>query len=142
MSANANRRASLCATAVTPPEIDDHSFFLSSFRPITFRRSIFFFSFSSFANVRCTNAVKIAVTVRSRRVRARIAHGSLWLSVTVYSPRSYFAPVVLKKSQSTLDKYARAFSDGERVATYLDVLRTPCCRNSDKYRPSLFSLGE
>lgn len=52
---------------------------------------------------------------------ARIARGSLWPSVTVYSFRSYFVPVALKKSQSTRGKYACAPDDG--VVTHPDMSR-------------------
>lgn len=51
------------------------------------------------------------------------ACGSLWTSVMVYSFRSYFVLVVLKKSQSTCDKYARARS-------MAGCYGNPICRDS------------
>jgi hypothetical protein len=68
------------------------------------------------------------------------AHGSLWPSVTVYSLRSYFAPVVLKKGQSTRDKYARVRR--WRARCNVSPMCHDSCRNSDKYLPSLFSPAE
>lgn len=79
------------------PKIGGHSFFCF----------MLFFRFVSRHDYCARAAVtpwKFAVT--ADHAYARIARGSLWPSVTVYSFRSYFVPVVLKKSQSTRDKYA------------------------------------
>lgn len=73
----------------------------------------FFLFFFSFVLFHVTRGCRVSVNraprksvVTADRVYAHIARGSLWPSVTVYSFRSYFVPVALKKSQSIRDKYA------------------------------------
>lgn len=91
------------------------------------------FCFVTWAPRTRTYAAKIAVT--ADHAYARIARGSLWPSVTVYSFRSYSVPVALKKSQSTRGKYACVPDDGERrcdplryVATVAGTLINICLR--------------
>lgn len=63
---------------------------------------------------------KFAVTADHAYARTRIARVSLRPSVTVYSFRSYFVPVALKKSQSSRDKYACAppMAGGATISRY------------------------
>lgn len=113
------------------PEIGVHILFFFASR-FVFRPPVFFLSRVPAR----ANSAKICCDSRSRAY-ARIRRArSLWPSVTVYSFRSYFAPVVLKKSQSTRDKYARV-PRTSCCNLYPPICRDSC-RNADKYLPSLF----
>lgn len=68
-------------------------------------------------------------TVTADRADTRIARGSLWpFVVTVYSFRSYFVPVALKKSQSIRDKYACVLDDRKRALRRIPICRDSCAR--------------
>lgn len=125
----ANRRTSLDVTTLLHPE----------------NCRVFFFFFYTFWFVFCClffilfrdTRVPCAAKIR-RDSRSRV---SLWPSVTVYSFRSYFVPVALKKSQSIRDKYAYILDDGERELRPIPICRDSCARTLINIYLRYFWLG-
>jgi len=127
----ANRRTSLSAHT---SKIGEHSSLFFLLVLIWFFFSFFF----SFVLFHVTRGYRVPVNraprksvVTADRAYAHIARGSLWPSVTVYSFRSYFVPVALKKSQSIRDKYAYVPDDGDLpryVMTVAGMLINICLR--------------